>query len=745
MPKFAPVALFVFNRPEHTRQTLEALAQNKHASETELYIFSDGPRDERDAASVAEVREIVKGAQGFARCMVSERAENLGLANSIISGVSSLLETHEAIIVLEDDLITSTHFISYMNDALEFYESDPKAFSVTGYTLPATHLELPEDYPFDTYAGYRCSSWSWGTWKDRWARVDWSMSYYRAFLDDIEAQNGFAKGGQDVLRMLQYQFEGRIDSWAIRFSYAHYQNDMRCIYPTKTLVKNIGLDNSGIHSHPDPRFVHVAIDSDWRPRTFCSAQIVDARIAAGFKFAMERPTSAAKRRSRTVGEHLARIRRSLTKRLHLIGLASSTSKIKVDVLFANTYQWRGGAARAAWRLFSGIRSVRPDSRFLTLYRDDHDDGVVGLDRSSRRGKQARRMEQRERSVLKAYPDRDESCFFSPAVRPNPARIRLDQFHPTLVHLHWITRGLLDVEELRQLDCPIVWTLHDAWAFTGGCHYTGNCEGFLNTCGCCPQLGSDDPNDLSRQLMRKKMTAYDGLDLTIVAPSNWLASVARQSALFAGSRVEVIPNGLDTERFSPRDRAEARVRLGLSDQFPVFLFGASLTGDKRKGGDILLAALEQLDFPSTLLTFGDKSGTPSIPAHVHLHALGEVSDDELLADAYSAADVFVCASREDNLPNTVAEALACGTPCLAFAINGLPDMIKHKVTGWLATPFETSSLAEGLQWLANHPQPNVLRVAAREKALADYKLETAVDRYAALYASLIRKRKTRSRL
>lgn len=744
MLQFAPIALFVFNRPEHTRQTLEALARNVSASETELFIFCDGPRDDRDSATVIAVRGVVKEVQGFAKCTVIERVENLGLAKSIISGVSALFSKYEKIIVLEDDLITSTFFIEYMNEALDFYKTDQGAFSITGYTLPAEQLGIPEDYAFDTYAGYRCSSWSWGTWRDRWARVDWDMRYYRDFLQDIEVQEGFARGGRDVLRMLQFQYEGKIDSWAIRFCYAHFQNEMHCIYPIKTLVRNNGLDNTGVHSHPDPRFVHVEIDNDWRPFAFCSAQNVDARIASAFKSAMEKPAVATKRRRRTLGEHVARIRNSLAKRLSWTGLFSSPRRIKADILFANTYQWRGGAARAAWRLFSGVRAIRPDSRYLALYRDDDDSDVIGLDRRSKQGKRARRFERRSGSTLDGYPKRDRASFFSPGTEANRARVRLDQIQPALVHLHWIARGLLNVDELGKVDCPVVWTLHDAWAFTGGCHYTGTCRGFLADCGRCPQLGSTDHDDLSHQMLEKKREAYVGLDLTIVTPSAWLAAIARQSSVFSGRRIEVIPNGLDTSYFCPRDHNQARARVGLSGELPIILFGASLTNDRRKGGDLLIAALDRLDFPCTLLTFGDNSETTDLPTHVHFHSLGNLDDDDLLIDAYSAANIYVCASREDNLPNTVAEALACGTPCAAFCVGGLTDMIEHKVTGWLATPFEPDSLAEGLRWLINHPEPAALRSAARQKALNEYRLETNADKYAALYADLIRERRTKRR-
>jgi glycosyltransferase involved in cell wall biosynthesis len=280
-------------------------------------------------------------------------------------------------------------------------------------------------------------------------------------------------------------------------------------------------------------------------------------------------------------------------------------------------------------------------------------------------------------------------------------------------------------------------LHDTWAFTGGCHYNGDCTGFQRECGSCPQLNSIDDNDMSRALMRRKAATFRGLDLTIVTPSRWMAGLAASSSLFAGRRIEVIPNGLDTEAFKPIDRRAARAYLGVDDERPVILFGAHWLPDPRKGGDLLCKALASYGGPCTLLTFGEGQLPLEDAGNVQLRSLGMLNDAAGLALAYSAADLFACPSREDNLPNTVAEAMACGTPCVAFAANGLPDMITHGVDGWLAQAFNPEDLAAGIRWIATHPKPEELRRAAREKALRDYSLDVMTDRYTALYNELLR--------
>jgi len=743
IPVPAPVALFTYNRPEHTKATVEALARNILASQTEVHIFSDGPKTTQDRTGVEAVRELLQGISGFATVRIVARKKNLGLANSIILGVSQLLDVYENIIVLEDDLITSRHFLVYMNAALEKYRDDSHVFSVTGHTFPSEYLRIPPDYPYDTYAGYRCSSWSWGTWSDRWRRIDWEMKYYNDFISDPTAQEKFNRGGSDMVAILRLQQAGQIDSWAIRFCYAHHAHDMRCIYPVKTLVRNIGLDNSGTHSKPEPRFSHRSLDETWVPREFCPADRMDPAITASFRAVFDPPQPSL---WRTLFRKTKNILGSLYQRTR--GLAAKVKKRisppirDVDILVVNTFQKHGGAARAAFRTFCEIRNRYPAVHYLTLTKEDHDPAITGHLRASIKGGVVERLIDLDQIPLRFYPQR-QPVFFSPAFWPNPLRTHLNRFRARLVHLHWVGAGMLRVEELTPLRCPIVWTLHDTWAFTGGCHYMGDCEGYKKQCGYCPQLGSQRKDDYSHSLMRRKAKTFGNLDIIVVTPSHWLAEKAKQSSLFAGKRVEVIPNGLDTDVFKPIDHQLARQYFNLPRDKAVVLFGAHWVTDPRKGGDLLCDALKQLGQPCTLLLFGEGMLPLEGSSHISVRRLGSLADDMSLAMVYSAADVFVCPSREDNLPNTVAEALACGTPCAAFAINGVPDMIEHQRNGWLSRPFDSADLAEGIRWLTGHPQQDQLRRAAREKAVSEYSLTVMGDRYMALYEDVLKGVKDRN--
>jgi hypothetical protein len=252
-----PIILFVYNRPEHTRLTIDSLRRNRLAPDSDLHIFSDGPKNHDHVAAVREVRDYLRTIDGFNTVRIVERERNMGLAASIISGTSQVLDDHAACIVLEDDLLSAPSFLEFMNAALRVYRDRQDIFSVAGYNYP---LPLPQDYSDDAYLSYRGCSWGWGTWADRWHRVDWTVSDYPQFTDNTLEQALFARGGDDLPGMLKLQMEGKIDSWSIRFDYAHHKNKALCLYPVRSKIQNIGFDGTGVHCGVSEDFV-VELDS----------------------------------------------------------------------------------------------------------------------------------------------------------------------------------------------------------------------------------------------------------------------------------------------------------------------------------------------------------------------------------------------------------------------------------------------------------------------------------------------------
>lgn len=247
MNNLAPIILFIYNRPWHTKQAVEALQKNELAKDSLLYVFSDGPKSEKDVEKAKEVREYIKTIEGFKEVFIKESEKNKGLANSIISGVTEVINKHGKAIVLEDDLVISPYFLKYMNKALNFYKNNKKIFSISEFNLNPSVMKFPQNYPNDVYLNYRNCSWGWGTWKDRWVVVDWEVKDFEFFKKSKRMQRRFNRAGKDLSKMLIAQMERKIDSWAIRWCYAHFKADAYCVFPVKSYVDNIGHDGSGVH------------------------------------------------------------------------------------------------------------------------------------------------------------------------------------------------------------------------------------------------------------------------------------------------------------------------------------------------------------------------------------------------------------------------------------------------------------------------------------------------------------------
>lgn len=248
MIMLAPVVLFVYNRLDHTTRVLETLAKNTLAKDTELYVFSDAAKSENGLEKVNAVREYIRRMdwhENFRNVTIVEAEKNKGLAKSVIGGVSEIIEKYGKVIVIEDDLVLSPYFLSYMNDALDYYEEDEKIWAISGYSFPMRSLK---NYDHDIFYSYRGCSWGWATWKDRWSTVDWNVNDYAELLNNTERQKLFNRGGNDLVNMLRLQMEGKIDSWAIRWVYAQSKQDMYTVYPKYSYLGNGGCDGSGTHS-----------------------------------------------------------------------------------------------------------------------------------------------------------------------------------------------------------------------------------------------------------------------------------------------------------------------------------------------------------------------------------------------------------------------------------------------------------------------------------------------------------------
>ena len=411
-------------------------------------------------------------------------------------------------------------------------------------------------------------------------------------------------------------------------------------------------------------------------------------------------------------------------------------KGKMKILLLNTNDISGGAAIATYRLLKGLQQNGIEAQMLVQSKKSDDYSVIGPQTKWQKifGKLRPTLD----SIPIRFYKQRKKIIFSPAILPDNINKKIQGINPDIIHLHWISAGFIKIETLAKINKPIIWTLHDMWAFTGGCHYDEECGKYNKNCGYCPTLGSNKKNDLSYKIFKRKEKFWKNLNLTIVTPSSWLGECAKKSLLFYKTRVEVIPNGIDLNRFKPIDKNIARDILCLPKDKKLILFGAlSALGDKRKGFLLLKEALKKLSSKENkdieLVIFGSSKPRNEEDLVFKTHYLGRLNDETSLAVVYSAADVMIVPSIQDNLPNTIMESIACGTPVVAFNIGGIHDMIEHQKNGYLAKPFDTGDLAYGIKWvLEDDIRRKQLSRNAREKVVQEFDIVKVAKKYEDLY-------------
>jgi len=276
-----PICVFTYNRFDEFRSTIEKLMENIGSSEYTLYVFIDGPKNETDKLQSQSIYNYACLIDHFKSVIIRRRPSNYGLARSIIGGVSELLEEFDSVIVLEDDLLTSRNFLSYMTQALHVYKNNQNVWSISGFSFPITY---PGDCKFDAVFGVRASSWGWATWKDRWAKVDWEVSDYQEFLNDRKARHRFNKGGSDMCKMLHDQMTGKINSWAIRFCYAQFRNNGCDLYPTVSKVQNIGFTDSATNTGGMNSRFKTSLDNSSKVKFLFPEEVdIDSKLLVQFR------------------------------------------------------------------------------------------------------------------------------------------------------------------------------------------------------------------------------------------------------------------------------------------------------------------------------------------------------------------------------------------------------------------------------------------------------------------------------
>ncbi len=418
------------------------------------------------------------------------------------------------------------------------------------------------------------------------------------------------------------------------------------------------------------------------------------------------------------------------------------------IVHLSTSDCAGGAARAAFRLHKGLLAEGVDSKMLVQKKVSK---LASVEEIPADANVLRFWQWLEEFYIARNRTEISNTYFSlgyPGVNlaEHPAVREAD-----IIHLHWVAgfQSPVSIAALQRLEKPIVWSCHDERAFTGGCHYTFGSQGYARDCAECPQL-KNDPLSITVAQLADQKSLLDAKGITILAPSRWMGNVAASSVQFKQSRIEVIPYGLETETFRAINRKEARKNLNISDDAFCFLFGADAISERRKGFQELLAALRICsadpgfvslvrDRKVVFLCFGrpDKS-LESIP--VPIQSSGYISSDEQMAQLYVAADLFVLPSLQDNLPNTMLEAMSCGTPVMGFNVGGIPDVVEDGVTGVLVQVGNTKAFAEAIRSVVRPPSRiTAMRPACRQKMENRFTLQHQAKTCLGLYDDLLHTR------
>jgi len=419
-------------------------------------------------------------------------------------------------------------------------------------------------------------------------------------------------------------------------------------------------------------------------------------------------------------------------------LQEQTCDRPLKVVQINTWDRAGGAAGIAQQLHEALRGLGHEMRLLAGFGLESDGSVEAVLSRWPRWKQLCRRATMAVEDLLSW----QYCliWWSSELVNHPWVQVAD-----LVQLHNLHGGYLSPSVLPRLSQikPVIWTLHDMWPLTGHCAYSLDCGRWRTGCGRCPYLREypDLWHDQTALLWRRKRQLYAKSHLTLVTPSRWLADLVRQSPLLGHFPVVRIPNGVDLRHYRMLPKGDARARLGLPQGNALVLFIAESLDEDRKGGRQLAKALSGLRWnpppPLSLVTVGRGAARVAWPTAIDHIDLGFVQDQALLPVIYSAVDIMVCPSLADNLPNTVLEAMACGTPVIAFTVGGIPEVVRHLETGYLATAFKPDDLAHGLELLLrNEPLRCRLSLRCRQVAEQEHSLDLQAKRYVELYREAV---------
>ncbi len=721
------VLILFFNRPE---QLSQVFTQVRKARPARLFLYQDGPRGPQDMPGITACREVVSQVDWDCEVKTLFQDRNFGCDPSEFISQQWAFSQTDKCVVLEDDDVPCVSFFTFCKEMLDRYTHDTRVTMIQGFNVEEHTEDIAEDYFFTSHF----SIWGWASW----SRVVNKWDEHYTWLDDkqttqqIETLMKERHMRDDFLPMCRSQGSG--ESLLRDHLLGAPVTEQRALHRAPTqhgqqpgshcrqyALRRLARDHaSWLQAHLHDEALRNGSWQDTCPPQACDRTCGLSEACLPHHGMDESRHQGGPVFSRAVSQ--PQIRELPLYRTVLQETSpqmAGEGQVQMKVLMLSTADMIGGGALAAYRLMQALKGEEVDVKMMVRDKVSNDTDVIKVG-----------------SFVPKFIERLDVLFhngwsFKDWWKTDPATRGIDitstpEFKEAdVVHLHWINQGMLSLHGLEKIlksGKKIVWTLHDEWPFRGVCHYRGDCTQTL--CEVCPLV----KGHYAHRRLKKKLRMYKKAAVTWVGCSQWMADQAQEA--MPKEKVTHIPNCVPVFPFCPTGKNAARHVLHLPEQKKIILFGCQNVNDPRKGIHFLEEALDLLDTEDIHLAIvGGGSDGVKLGETVPLSILGTLPPEKI-ALAYAAADVFVTPSLQDNLPNTIAEAMTVGTPCVGFRVGGIPEMITHKVNGYVANAANSKDLAEGIKYVLNHH----LTEAARSFATDTYNPSHVALQYINVYES-----------
>jgi glycosyltransferase involved in cell wall biosynthesis len=692
-----PVVLIVYNRAKHTLEVLKALREHNIKN---IYIFSDAPKSQQDAEAVSLTRRLVHSID-WAKPKIIERTENLGLARNIVSAVDYVFERYDRLILLEDDCVPQRYFFDFIHSCLEKYENNQRVFGISGYTVQIPD-KMRSEYPYDLYFCPRIGSWGWATWKREWQHYKEDLCELVEIAD--EKNIDLTQGGTDIPIFIENFLKGQLkDVWTLNWVLSVYVNNGVYIYPTRSHIRNIGMDSTGLHCCKTT--VYDTPVSQQKPNSYPDNVFLDQKIMANFRGYYDIDPA---RRARVV----------LPKRLE-----RKEPNLTVGYVSANDI--KGGAQKVAWVLKQRVKQRGFPTKMFVGKKFSNDPDVEIITDAIQDGG--------THYTDQGYMYYDVNSTFD--LVSQTEFMRCDVVHYHNLHGNYFNPFALSTLAKSK---PSVWTLHDMHSMTGHCAYAFDCDKWQIGCGNCPHPESYPPidKDVTSEMWRDKKLIYNESDFELIVPSQWLKDIVEKSIL-KDKNVHLIYNGINEHIYKPHDRRAVRRKFNVPDNAIIlgFIADGGLIA-KRKGGDFILAAYEYFRPKYKNVCFACIGGKSNKAPAERFLQIPYVVDENLLAELYCVADVFMFPTLADNCPLVVLELMGCGVPVISFNVGGVPELIEQGRTGFIAGYKNTEEFVKMVEHLVlNKAKREQFSKAGLERLQKMFTLDQMIDKHIVLYERL----------